>query len=97
MRKITSFNIEEPIEIRFYNVMNDVSFQLLANPVDNHIKYTLKTIKAGSLAECLSNLGGTSNIVLPMKNYAGWQNDVLAWLTSLWYKDNTLYKIIDIL
>lgn len=97
MRNTDSFNnTQEPIEIRFYRIKSKESYQLLANPVNNHVHYHLKNTKHGSVSQCLSNLGGDTSVVLPMKAYDEWQKDVIKWLVSLYHID-PIYQITDIL
>lgn len=87
----------EAIEIRFYQVFNERSYQLLANPIDNCVRYTLKRVTAGAPSECLSNLNGDSDVILPLKSYNGWQSDVIKWVTTLSNGGVRMYEIENIL
>jgi len=100
-RKVKMLTTTEPMEIRFsstsYN--GDVTkWQLLASVNTNGtISYTLHRIPRSSCSYALTNLVGESDVVLPMKAYAGWHGDVMEWVATHTLSGKAVYQIEKVL
>ena len=83
---LSVFGEHTPIEIRFHANRSGKNYQLLASASDRGVVYyTLHYNPRGNYPMSLNYISGhdKSPVTLPMKNYSGWQSDVLAWIASI--------------
>ncbi len=96
---VSTFRDSTPIEIRFHANHSNVYYQLLASSsTSGVVHYTLHLNPRGNYSMALTYLSGQqrSDVTLPMKSYEGWQQDVLAWITSLSSGEKLIYTVDEV-